>query len=128
MGIRKDTSLKGDNPEALERAVENARHDIEKGIDELGRRGKRLVSPRQNPFAYVGVGLAGVGIVSLFVWRARRNRRPEIRSRRLGEAFSRMRKHPERVAKPAPSLARNVGTSALSALAASAVKRYVSHR
>jgi hypothetical protein len=124
MGIRKNPSLNPD-PDAIERDAKKARSDIQAGIDELRRRGSRLVSPRQNPLAYVGAGLAGIGVISLFVWRARHQRLPEVHAKRLRDAVSRMRAHPERVAKPAPSMARNVGTAALSALAASAVRRYV---
>jgi hypothetical protein len=67
--------------------------------------------------------LLTAGGVALAVRRGRRQRTLSNRAQRLGTALSRMASHPERVARPAPTLGRRVAQAALTSVTAVLVKQ-----
>jgi hypothetical protein len=91
----------------LEKDIEASRERLSDVVAELDRRRHALLSPGTYPlrFAAVAAGatlLAG-GAVFVVLRARRRRRRFAKRSRQLADAFTRMVRHPERVASDAKS-------------------------
>jgi hypothetical protein len=110
-------------PQKLERDVEEIRENITDIVSELDRRGHEMLDwrahLRNHGWLLIAVGascLVGLGL-TITVDRVRRKRRNRfsMKARRLREAVSRMIDHPELVAQPKPGLARRALGAAVGA-------------
>ena len=110
-------------PERLEREVENIRDNMSDIVGELDRRRHELFDWRSQLrkhgllLAAVGVGWVLAFSVTLAIRSAKRRRenRPLAKARRLRAAVSRMIAHPELVAQPQPSVTKKALAAAASA-------------
>jgi len=115
----------------LQAEIEATRSRLATTVSELDRRRHEILDLkaqlRRHGLAIAGVAAAVSGAVAaavaLSMRRARARRRPTARARRLAEAFSRMQRHPDRVARGVPGPGRKALASAASAAAALAAKR-----
>ncbi|HMJ51507.1 MAG TPA: hypothetical protein VK540_05505 [Polyangiaceae bacterium] len=132
-GTGKVESTGEEEPQELEREVEDIRENITGIVGELDRRRHdlfdwRLQLRKHGPvLAAVTAGWVLAFGVTIAVGAARRRRRnrPLAKMRRLRQALSRMIEHPELVAQPQPSIARKVLAAAASATVASLAKTLV---
>lgn len=114
-----------DPAQAVRRLEERAaaiRGDLDVLVDEVERRGSRLVKP-------IALGVGVTALVVLIVggataWRVHR-RPPPSRLRGLAGAMRRMTEHPERVAEVQPSVTKKALASAVAALVSIAVHHLV---
>jgi hypothetical protein len=116
--------------EAAERALEETRNRLGWLLAELSRRRHHLVevkgqlSRNGRPVLVAAAALLlAAGGVALAVRRHRRHGTLTARASRTGSALARIVAHPERVARPEPTLGRRVAQAALSSLAAVLVKQ-----
>jgi hypothetical protein len=122
-----------------ERAAD-ARDRLDTLVSELDRRRHLVVRGRQiaanHPLPLAGAALALAGLVTgvtMLIIRQRRNqRRLSTRARRLGGALARMANHPEKVARPEPSMGGKimtaVATTILTTVARQALMRAMANR
>jgi hypothetical protein len=114
-----------DEPEELEREVEDIRENIDDIVGELDRRGHELFDwrshLRRNKALLLTLGascLVGFGLtISLGVAKRRRQARLSYKARQLRRALSRMVAHPELVAQPRPGVANKALSAAVGAVA-----------
>lgn len=126
------------SPETLEREVEAMRDNVTEIVGELDQRGHELLDWRLQlrrhgaaiALLATGVALLVGGTIGLRRWRRRRNARPLYKARQLRDALSRVVAHPERVARPRPTMGSKVLTAAVAGsvgvLAKSVTRRVVS--
>jgi hypothetical protein len=126
--IQKDGQPPGegvDPAEAVHRLEERAqaiRGNLDVLVDEVERRGSRLVKP-----LVIGAGAAAAAalvIGGVAVWRSLR-RPPPSRLRGLGRALRRIAENPDRVAEQRPSLSKRVIGSVVATVASVAIHQLV---
>jgi hypothetical protein len=125
------TTMQETSLEVAEQALEETRNRLGWLLAELSRRRHHLVDLRTElrrnaaPVMVVAASvlLLTAGGVALAVRRSRRERTLSQRAQRLGTALSRMMAHPDRVARPEPTLGRRVARAALTSLTAVLVKQ-----
>jgi hypothetical protein len=87
----------------LESEIARSRHRLDAYVDELDRRRHRLLSVRAHPGVAVGAAVGGLSVIaaSVLLLRRRRRRIPRARARAeaFRDAFERVTRHPERVAR-----------------------------
>lgn len=106
----------------LEQKADAIRDDLDGLVGELDKRAHNAMRRYVKPIA-IGAAVLVAGIVSLLVWR-RVRRRPSTLDR-LGSALRRAAAHPDRVAKPSPSIAKKIIAAATAAGASVAARRLV---
>jgi hypothetical protein len=107
----------------LARRADAIRGDLDHLVGELDQRAHNAMRRYVKPAA-IGAAVLAAGIVALLLWR--RHRRPPSRIERLGLALRRAVAHPDRVAKPTPSIAKKVIAAAGAAGASMAARTWVS--
>jgi hypothetical protein len=116
--------------ETLEVRLEQIRAKITSLAKELEWRGHQ-VNPRKHrlvdhapdlAFAAAGALLIAGATTATRSWNRRRNGRPLYRVRQVGDAVSRLVRHPERFARPESSVGKALVTAMLAALAATAAR------
>jgi hypothetical protein len=118
-GKREDPGKRADQ---LEQKAGAIRSDLDELVGELDQRTHDALRRYVKPIA-IGAAVLVVGIVSLLVWRKARRRPSNLE--RLGLAMRRAIAHPERVAKPAPSIGTKIIAAAGAAGASMAVRKLV---
>jgi len=135
MGEGKIDVIAEPSPEVLEQEVEAIRDNVTQIASELELRRHELFDWRHQLRKHAamtalvaGAALLAIGAsIGLSRWRRRRNARPLKRARQLRDAFARVLAHPERVARPRPSLGAKVLTAGVTG-AASVVAKSLTRR
>jgi hypothetical protein len=107
----------------LEQKADAIRTDLDGLVGELDHRTHNAMRRYVKPIA-IGAAALVVGVVSFLVWRKLRRRLPS-RIDRLRTALRRAVAHPDRVAKPAPSVAKKIIAAATAGAASVAARRLV---
>jgi hypothetical protein len=116
-------SEKPEEPQELEREVEDIRENIDDIVTELDRRGQELLDWRLQLrkhkvllLAVTAGCLAGLSLtLALGMAKRRRRNRFLAKAGRLREALARMIAHPERVAQPQPGIGKRALSAAVGA-------------
>ena len=120
-------------PSAVEHELDGSRERLADLLDELDRRRHEILDmPAQLrkhmvPFA-IGAGVLVAGVtaaITIAVHRKRERRRLTVKAHRLREAFGRMARHPDRVARERPSAFIKVITAAATTALSIVARRVV---
>ena len=122
-----------DEPEKLEREVEDIRENIDDIVTELDRRGHELLDWRsqvqKHKLLLLAVGascLVGLSLtMTVAAAKRRRQNRFFAKAARLRKALARMIEHPELVAQPQPGIGKRALTAAVSAAVGALAKTLV---